>query len=424
MAEQEDKVEPVGPQILDFYLSYLHGQPKHLPIEAKKALRLCCKKFKYFFDASIDDANVYYRDDNEFHAICKGKFIRFRVLDIETVADIPTSFKSLDLTCRMLPSLKMLNVTMSTLNALDDDGLPESLGQLTSLTQLRLFHDKYVPLSLPASFSQLTLLESLSLSQFFYFNDLLRLTGFKALVDLSFGVISHQMIDLADFLLNFPKLKSVNIRVVGLGACSLSGNFGSLQLTRLALHVHGIPSLPESLGDMSSLISLDLSAREGLKTLPASLGNLTALEKLSLSSIELATLPDSIAQLKHLNCFDLYKCMNLSKLPCSIGDLESLVELRLTNCNALTELPESVGNLKCLKNLQLRECESLVKLPDSLTRLKLSFLMISACDQLVEPPVQTLLQKHGTALTYYSAKKGLTISSGQVMQGVVEEEED
>jgi hypothetical protein len=78
MPQQADKVEgeePVGAQILDFCLFYLSEKPGHLPIEAKKALRLCCKKFKCFFDASIEDAVVWNGKYREFHAEFKGKII-------------------------------------------------------------------------------------------------------------------------------------------------------------------------------------------------------------------------------------------------------------------------------------------------------------------------------------------------------------
>jgi hypothetical protein len=426
MPQQDDKVEgeePVGPQILDFYLSYLHGQPKHLPIEAKKALRLCCKKFKYFFDASIDDA-FWYSNYNQPHAIFKGKFLRFSARYIE-IDESPKFFMSLDLACRMLPSLKALDVQMSTgIPFIINGSLPESIGQLTSLTKLRVVMPS--ALSLPSSFSQLTLLETLALETSpTSFNDLLPLLGFKALIDLTIRVQNTELFGLTDFVLNFPKLKSLNVGGIGRDASAISENFGCLPLTSLVLYLENVSSLPESIVEMPSLIALHLSAREGLNPPPppAWLGNLTALEKLTLSSFDLITLPDSISNLKHLDGLHLYTCMNLSRLPCSIGELESLEALKIRKCNAFRELPESIGNLRCLKNLWFFECESLIKLPTSLSRLNLDHLVICHCDQLVEPSVETLLQQFGTAFSYYSEKRGLVISNGQ-MPGVIETEEE
>jgi Leucine-rich repeat (LRR) protein len=406
MPEQADKVEreePVGPHILDFYLSYLHGNPNHLPIEAKKALRLCSKKFKYFFDASIHYATVAYQYGKWVHPEFKGKFIQFKEYGrFAASGDIPKSFKSLDLTCRMLPSLKALEVWMAT-----------TIGQLTCLTKLQVHRTSSS--SLPASFSQLTLLESLTLEPFpATFNDLRPVMGCKALVDLTIRVHSTEMMDSADFLLKFPKLKSLNLTGAGGDACLISENFGRLQLTSLVLNLPNILSLPESLGDISSLVSFELCTMKGLTHLPASLGNLTALEKLTLSCVELIAVPESIGNLKRLTYIALNACMNISTFPCSIGELESLVGLIIKTCNALTELPESMGNLKSLKTLWLGYCGSLITLPDSYTRLNLNRFMIISCEQLVEPPVETLWQQFGTAFSYNSAKRYVFISNGQI----------
>jgi hypothetical protein len=40
--------------------------------------------------------------------------------------------------------------------------------------------------------------------------------------------------------------------------------------------------------------------------------------------------------------------------------------------------------------------------------------MIISCEQLVEPPVETLWQQFGTAFSYNSAKRYVFISNGQI----------
>lgn len=51
--------EPAGPRLLESYISlYLQDRPKHLRIQEKKALRICCKRFKVLFNAAITSAVV------------------------------------------------------------------------------------------------------------------------------------------------------------------------------------------------------------------------------------------------------------------------------------------------------------------------------------------------------------------------------
>ena len=65
---------------------------------------------------------------------------------------------------------------------------------------------------------------------------------------------------------------------------------------------------------------------------------------------QLVNLPEGIGNLKSLETLDLRYNYKIKRLPESIGDLSSLVELNM-DYNKLTELPESIGNLKNLKKL-------------------------------------------------------------------------
>ena len=77
-----------------------------------------------------------------------------------------------------------------------------------------------------------------------------------------------------------------------------------------------------------------------LTSLPESIGNLTSLTRLNLNKNQLSSLPDTIGNLKLLTSL-------------SLGD------------NKLTSLPESVGNLKSLEKLYLRS-NKLTSLPEKL----------------------------------------------------------
>ncbi|MHA1274487.1 MAG: leucine-rich repeat domain-containing protein [Promethearchaeota archaeon] len=107
-------------------------------------------------------------------------------------------------------------------------------------------------------------------------------------------------------------------------------------VTGIDLHNCGLRTLPEAIGNLKSLVNLDLRWNQ-LTTLPESIGKLKSLQKLDLSYNQLMTLLESI------------------------GDLSSLKELYLRS-NQLRALPGSILNLSSLNTLYLKPnplCEDL-----------------------------------------------------------------
>ncbi len=130
-----------------------------------------------------------------------------------------------------------------------------------------------------------------------------------------------------------------------------------------------LTSLPESIGNLTSLTNLDLS-RNYLTSLPESIGNLTSLTNLNLFNNCITSLPESIGNLKLLTNLNLLKNILIS-LPDSIGNLKLLKKLNLYD-NSLTSLPESIRNLSSLEELDLikNPIKTLPNLPiDLLKRL-------------------------------------------------------
>ena len=82
----------------------------------------------------------------------------------------------------------------------------------------------------------------------------------------------------------------------------------------------------------------------GVATLPESIGNLSSLTYLSCAAcIQLATLPDSIINLSRLGVLNLNACKSLTQLPDQMGDLPQLKALILQNSGVdKSNLPESI----------------------------------------------------------------------------------
>ncbi|MFX1258288.1 MAG: leucine-rich repeat domain-containing protein [Promethearchaeota archaeon] len=169
-------------------------------------------------------------------------------------------------------------------------------------------------------------------------------------------------------------------KVVGLGLnnrglSTLPESIGNLSsLKELDLRYNKLTTLPESIGNLSSLKELDLNHNK-LTTLPESITKLESLQTLNLGWYQLTTLPESIGNLSSLKELDL-SYNKLTTLPESITKLESLKELNLKE-NKLTTLPELIGDLKSLKELNLKE-NKLTTLPESIGNLKsLTYLDLS-----------------------------------------------
>ncbi|XP_019177399.1 PREDICTED: plant intracellular Ras-group-related LRR protein 4-like [Ipomoea nil] len=127
------------------------------------------------------------------------------------------------------------------------------------------------------------------------------------------------------------------------------GGLASLQ--KLKLSGNRIGELPDSIGDLLQLISLDLGGNH-LKSLPVSIARLVNLQELDLSSNMLSSLPETIGCLVSLKRL-IVETNELDELPHTIGQCSSLVELR-ADYNRLKALPEAVGRIKTLEILSVR----------------------------------------------------------------------
>ena len=121
-------------------------------------------------------------------------------------------------------------------------------------------------------------------------------------------------------------------------------------------------------------IILDLTNWRHLQALPDDIGLVASLESLCLAG---APLPWHCACLKGSKHETRWRtwwtrrsvpcagCDSIATLPDSVGQLRNLRDLDLTGCFGLQQLPETVGALQRLTNLQMPQCTSLRGLPES-----------------------------------------------------------
>ncbi|MEM7534399.1 MAG: COR domain-containing protein [Chloroflexota bacterium] len=152
--------------------------------------------------------------------------------------------------------------------------------------------------------------------------------------------------------------------------------------TTLDLSGLGFITLPDDLGQLSSLQELNLSGNQ-LSELPDFISQLSNLQLLDLRNNQLSELPDFIGQLFNLHSLSVGG-NQLSALPDSIGQLSNLQSLSAGD-NQLNQLPDKIGQLSSLQLLYLRR-NQLSELPDSISQLSNLELLYLKNNQLNELP--------------------------------------
>ena len=146
--------------------------------------------------------------------------------------------------------------------------------------------------------------------------------------------------------------------------------FEATQLVELdafrAISFTGNPEVPAAIGRLKQLRSLGLGGND-FDSLPDSIGDLTALESLQLDYCQsLDTLPKAIKKLSKLRALEASYTAALEALPDEIGSLGALEVLTLTN-GGLKKVPAALWKLSSLKRLDLPE--ELTTLPPGIAKL-------------------------------------------------------
>ncbi|XP_056165160.1 disease resistance protein RPV1-like [Syzygium oleosum] len=159
---------------------------------------------------------------------------------------------------------------------------------------------------------------------------------------------------------------------LNLGGCQflqeLPKEIGSLQALTEIVMPKMLHELPETFGNLQSLLTLDVADRN-INKLPYSIGGLVKLTRLNLSSIYIKELPDSVGKLQSLVELDLSRT-RICHLPDSIGNLKQLKVLRMRDIEGITKLPSAIGLVEKLEELDAHECCNLTgEIPEEIGRL-------------------------------------------------------
>lgn len=204
---------------------------------------------------------------------------------------------------------------------------------------------------LPRSFSNLTLLRTIDLSQNYFVDSFPEGLGMAVGLTLLNASSNNFSGNIPADLGNNTGLETLDLRgnfFVG----SIPGSFKNLRkLKFLGLSGNNLMGLiPKEIGELSALESIVLGYNEFVGGIPAEFGNLTNLKYLDLAYGNLGgSIPPELGNLKALEAMFLYKNNLRGKIPLEIEKLTSLTQLDLSDNMLSGEIPTGISALKSLQ---------------------------------------------------------------------------
>ncbi|XP_073282187.1 uncharacterized protein [Primulina huaijiensis] len=301
--------------------------------------------------------------------------------DQENVVQIDISGWSLsgkfpiDQVCSFLPKLRVLRAGNNNF----DGNFPRGIVACTSLEELNMSHG-HLTGSLP-DFSLLKSLKTLDLS----YN---RFSGYFPL-----SIINLTNLEVLNFnenegfsLWKLPHNISslIKLKSMVLTTCMLFGEIPSTvgnMSSLIDLELSGnymTGRIPKELGKLKNLKQMELYYNQLDGEIPEELGNLTELRDLDMSVNKLSgSIPESICWLPNLRVFQLYNNSLTGEIPAVIANSTTLNTLSLYDNFLTGEVPQNLGKSSAMVALDLSENHLSGKLPEGLcSGGKLNYLLM------------------------------------------------
>ena len=160
------------------------------------------------------------------------------------------------------------------------------------------------------------------------------------------------------------------------------GNLSKLEKLDLRVNVF-TGSIPTSLANLANLRELELDWNDLSGSIPSALGNLASLRTLYLHNNRLSgSIPAALGNLANLQYFSAGHNELSGSVPTELGNLANLQDLYLNSNQLASSIPTSLGNLTNLTRLNLWDNALTGTIPPELGNLRQLFLFHLANNQL------------------------------------------
>ncbi|XP_027185102.1 probable LRR receptor-like serine/threonine-protein kinase At3g47570 [Coffea eugenioides] len=262
-----------------------------------------------------------------------------------------------------LPNLERIYLGINSFSGV----LPTSISNSSKLRRVDFSSNKFTG-PIPTSFGDLSLLELLDLADNNLTSD-----------------SSSQELDIITSLTNCKNLSYLELSGNPLNAIipeSVSNLSTSLErLLASDCKIKG--SIPDGIGNFSSLIQLDLSNNELIGLFPARMKDLQRLQYMDLSRNKLSKVPlQLLCVFYNLATINLAQNQIINSIPKCLGNLISLRNLNLSYNKLNSMLPVELWNLKYLLVLDLSSNLLSGSLPQAITNMKMAVWVDLSTNQL------------------------------------------
>ncbi|KAM3393917.1 hypothetical protein P3S68_002918 [Capsicum galapagoense] len=230
--------------------------------------------------------------------------------------------------------------------------IPDSISNCSELSILDLSYNKLTDL-IPSSLGYVTHLRFLNMEE----------NNLTSDSSLSFLTSLPNCKNLTTLSLSFNPLNSMLPVSIGNFSTSLIKFYAS------SCKIKG--RIPKEVGNLSSLLDLDLSENSLAGSIPTTIGDLRNIQRFNLSNNKLTGfICDHICKLQHLGEIYLGQNQLSGSLPNCLGNITSLREIHLGSNKLSSNIPPSIGNLQDLVVLDLSSNNMVGSLPPEIGNLK------------------------------------------------------